>query len=150
MSEMMILLKPNDSMGKKEYNGYASLREAVDRNISYFHQAVVETTSGRRLNFDMICNDEFLISEDEQFQKVNAFASMMSGQEIRGTVAILVDCGDGENRGFYDSSVYSECEDAMKVFQHFFESHREEIQKLHKKFDGNKSEPRFEIHPFGT
>ena len=98
MREMIIVLKANDTMTKKPYEGFESLRETVEGTISYFHSAVVQTILGKRLNVDMICNDEFAIDNDEKFDKVNALASVMSGQEIRGNVAVIVDLENGENR----------------------------------------------------
>lgn len=87
------------------------------------------------------CNDEFLISNDEQYDKINAMASLISGKEIRGNVAILYDKQNGDSRGF----VGCEKEIIKKFVEHTREMFKDEIKMLHKEFDNNKSEPKFVI-----
>lgn len=109
MEEKIIVIKPDDTIELADYDGYESLSKTVNGMITCFHRLdlpvdpveINPSVSGpTKLNVDLYCNDEFLIDDSKEFDKINAVAFLMSNQEIRGNVAMVVDAGGGENRGF--------------------------------------------------
>lgn len=145
MNENIIVITPDDRITTVNYNGYNSLRETVDGYIERFHGMELDFSpphlEGKNiLEVNFYCNEEFLISDDEQFDKVNAVASLISGQETRGSVAIIV--YDGEERGFQQGRETNVME---KMLESYVEGNKEKIANLHKEFDGNKGEPTFEV-----
>lgn len=139
------------------------MQKAVGGLIEHFHdtKVVVEPTlcDGKEvLPLVMFCNEEFLIDDDPKFDKVNAVATLICGQEIRGDVAVVVDSGNGDSRGFqYKEYVEEGCEPEEDLCEcwavedslmKFVNSYREELRDIHKKYDNNKSEPRMEFIEF--
>lgn len=156
--EKMIVLHPDETVSLADYNGYETIRDAVDGNIEHFF--VTDMSIGPLshlgvISVDFYCNEEFLIRNDKKFDKINAVASLISRQEIRGDVAVLVNAGNGENRGF-DYKEYSEdgCEPEQDICECWFvedafcrlvNTHREDLKELHEQFDNNKSQPHIEF-----
>jgi len=148
MNENIIVITPDDTITTANYNGYNSLKEVVDGCIERFHCMELDFSLPHLeekdvLGINFYCNEEFLISDDEQFDKVNAIASLISGQEIRGNVAMTACDGyDEEERGFQQGRETNVME---KILERYVEGNKEKIANLHKEFDGNKSEPTFEV-----
>lgn len=163
MSGKMIVIKPDDTIELADYNGYESLSEAVGGGgmIEYFHSTdlpvLPSLAHGKEtLPVDFICNEEFLIDDSEEFNKINAVASLLSGKEIRGNVIMLVNNGNGENRGFEyleeetvegaePEEALCECWTAEDTVLKYINTTRAELQKLHQQYDNNKSDPVAEI-----
>lgn len=165
MSEKIIVIKPDDTIELADYDGYKSLSKTVNGMITCFHRLDLPVdpveinpfVSGpTKLSVDLYCNDEFLIDDSKEFDKINAVASLMSNQEIRGNVAMVVDAGGGENRGFeykdytndQEGGVamdYCECAAAMKSVRDYIFLNNRELHRLHARFDGNKTEAVIEV-----
>lgn len=153
MSEKIIVITPNDTIELQDYTDYKSLQQAVNGMIERFHSDRLPIGAGG-LKIDLFCNEEFLLIESEEFNKVNAVASLMSGQEIRGNVAVTVYAGDGESRGFeYKEAMIDgemqedicECWVAEDLVMRYIAANRSALKELHDRLDNNKSEPYFEI-----
>ncbi len=163
MSGKMIVIKPDDTIELADYNGYESLSQAVGGGgmIEYFHSADLPVLPAlahgkESLTVDLICNEEFLIDGGEEFDKINAVASLLSGREIRGNVLMLVNNGDGTNRGFEyleeetvegaePEEALCECWSAEDTVLKYIKTTRDKLENLHKQYDNNKSEPVFEV-----
>lgn len=155
----IIVLTSNDTIETADYTNYCSIQAVVGGNIEFFHSTKIPVMSmfahGESvLPVTMYCNEEFLIDESEDFNKLNAVASLISGQEIRGKVAILVDTGDGENRGFEYleeetngeiTEAFCECWTAMETLRRFISDKETAIRELHQKYDNIKSDPMINI-----
>lgn len=170
MTEKIIVLTPDDTIELVDYNDYKSLQGAVNGMIELFHRdklpidpTEVDPMAANiksSLPVDLFCNEEFLVNDSEEFDKINAVASLLSGQEIRGNVAMVVDAGGGENRGFeykeYEDENeivhigYCECSAACDTLRWFIEKNANELERLHKQLDNHKSEPYFEITSWDT
>lgn len=163
MADKLIIIHSDDSITNADYDGYESLQKAVGGLAEYFHNTkiVVEPMlcDGKEvLPLVLFCNEEFLIDDDPKFDKVNAVATLISGKEIRGDVAVVVDSGDGDSRGFqYKEYAEEGCEPEEDLCEcwavedslmKFANSYRKELQDIHKKYDNNKSEPRMEFIAF--
>ena len=61
--------------------------------LNIFWKRSSRTLSGNLLTVDFYCNEEFAVIDDEKFEKLNALASLISGQEIRENVAVVVYAG---------------------------------------------------------
>ena len=160
MSGKIIIIKPDDTITSSDYTGYQSLSDAVNGMIEHFHSTELPVEPSlahgqETLPVDLYCNEEFMLIDSEEFNKVNAFASLLTGQEIRGNVAMVVDAGGGENRGFeyleetVDGKVEEalcECWTAEDTVLKYINQNRDKLQDLHKKLDNNKSEPRIEFY----
>ena len=169
MQEKIIVIKPDDTIDLQDYTDYKSLQQAVNGMIEHFHsdKLPIDPTQvdpmaaniKSSLPVDLFCNEEFLVNDSEEFDKINAVASLLSGQEIRGNVAMVVNAGGGENRGFeykdYEDENeivhigYCECSAACDTLREFVVRNENELEQLHKQLDNNKSEPYFEITSWG-
>ena len=137
-----IILTPDDTVEAVDYEGYTTIHNAVD--------GIYQTCGGtewENFNLTIFCNEEFLIRDDEQFDKLNAVASAIYGGEIRGNAVVLIDVetSDGiDSRGFeYAENENCECSRFIKYAEAFIEYNKENLNELHQLMDGreNKSEP---------
>lgn len=144
-----IIITPNEEVKTVDYTGYESIRDGVNGSIERCGSLDIDTPLGS-LKTDLYCNDSFLISDKEEFNKINAVASLFTGQEIRGDVVLLVNEGC-DNRGFEyletpdGEEDLCECwfvEDKLLLF---INHAKEDIEMLHEDYDDNKSEPVFEF-----
>ena len=146
-----IIIDGNDNVTTKEYTNYKDINDAVGGVFSRCGSIGIEIPFQGNVKCDIFCNDEFLISDDEQFDKINAIATLMTNQDIRGNVFILVNEGE-DNRGFEyietpdGEEDICECWMAEDLLMRFITNNREIIEQIHKDFDGNKPEPRFELY----
>lgn len=149
IQQQMVILHPDETISFvyfDEENSYEYISDAVDGGIELcfgLSIPVANKKEGKEALLPIVafCNDEFLISNDKQFDKINALASLISNKEIRGNVAVLYDKQNGDSRGF----VGCEKEIIKKFVEHTREMFKDEIKMLHKEFDNNKSEPKFVI-----
>lgn len=161
--QKMIILTPDDTVKTADYENYDSLHNAVDGLYEVFHEdkLPLDMIGKKPLDISFYCNEEFLIRSDEKFEKINAIASALAGQEIRGDVAVLVrtETPDGYDiRGFEyleeevgDGEIEEaicECWCAEDTFMLFASRNKEALCDLHKRLDNNKSEPHFEFTVF--
>lgn len=153
MSEKIIIITPDDKLQSADYNGYECLRDAVNGTIEYFATNV--ELPFLKAEADFVCNDSFLVDKSEEFDKINAVASLLfsqdgeNGLEIRGNVAVVLSNGDGSNRGF-NFKEGDICEHwIMEDFlEKFINNHKDEITKCHEKHDNNKSAPTLKFEAF--
>lgn len=147
-----IIFTPDDNIESVDYKDWHTINEAVGGtfqtcgNISFGHP---EKSFEEALQLTMFCNDEFLVRDDKEFEKVNAIATLLSDEEIRGNIILVADVEtpDGiASRGFEYAEANGEqllCEHMLvfDAFEQFIANHKEEIQNIHKALDMNKSEP---------
>lgn len=155
MNEKIIVIKPDDTIALADYTGYETLRDTVNGAIENFHSTALPVSpvlvpNTDHLDITLFCNDAFLISDSREFDKVNAVASILSGKEIRGNVAVVVDVGGGETRGFEYKEIsvdgdieedFCECWAAEDTIMRYINDNRDKLREVHKEFDNNKSEP---------
>ena len=147
----MVILTSEDKVTNKPYKGYETLSEAVSGCIERCGSIEIDGGCGSGiLECDIYCNDEFLISDDEKFDKINAIASALTGQAIYGNAVILPREGLDSNRGFEYLSVDGEeqilecwlAEDQLMLFAN---RNREGFKEMHKDYDKNKPKPKFVV-----
>ena len=154
-----LVFTPDDTIETVDYEGYRTIQDVVDGSYDtcgHIDFGFEDKPSEATLHLTMFCNDEFLIRNDEKFDKVNAVASLLYGGELRGNVILTVDVEteDGiESRGFYYHEVSGKeaiCEHAIAydTFEKYIEENKDEIQALHEKLDMNKSEPEITYKTF--
>ena len=154
MSGKILILTPDDTVESKDYKDYSSINEGVGGTYEMFHSDKIPMVIGDDLEVAMFCNDEFLIRDDEKFNKINATASLLSGQEIRGDVVVTVNhyTDDGyDSRGFEykeEDTGDGEIEEAIcehwlaeDTFLLYISHNADALKELHEKYDNNKSEP---------
>lgn len=161
MQEKIIVITPEDTFQLKDYNGYESLSEVVNGSLSMCDKIEIPVmpmlANGKeKITAVMFCNDEFLIDNKKEFDKINAIASAMSGQELRGNIALVVDKGKGETRGFHYmeedvgggeiEEALCECWTVEDTLMQFRNQNQKAIKDLHKQYDNNKSQPKMEHH----
>lgn len=158
MCEKIIIITPEDNIKLADYNGYESLSGAVDGTISRFYEIELSVypflADGKDfLPVELYCNDDFLIKDDKQFDKINAVASSISGQEIRGNVAMVVKNGEND-RGFRyieedahgkTEEALCECWSAEDTILYYINTNKDKFKEFHSKMDNNKSKSSFEI-----
>ena len=164
MSGKMVVLTPEDTIQLADYEDYKSIQNAVHGSIEHcfsFELPVDPVLCGGRKTIpcDLYCNDEFLISNNKEFDKINAVASLiMSGgnniAEIRGNVVLVPYAGEGRNRGFdykevkIDDEVEEdlcECWAVEDVLMRYIGRNTEALKQFHAEFDNKKSIPKWEI-----
>lgn len=162
--DKMIILTPDDGIKLSDYENYTSLQKAVNGNFEHcfsFDLPVdpVLCNGAVSIPCDLYCNEEFLIDSSEEFNKINAVASLIMSDErrfseIRGNVALLPSTDDGGNRGFkYQEIIIEgnieenlcECWSAEDTIMLFINKNAEMLDKIHKEFDNNKSDPKWGI-----
>lgn len=152
----ILIITPDEEIKSIEYKDWKSIQEAVEGHFEIFYRTPMELPSGN-IDTTFYCNEEFLIINDEKFDKINAAASLLYGGEIRGNVAVTVDLDtpDGiESVGFeyMEEDVGGEIEEAIcehwwvkDAIMRFINDNRDVINELHMRYDHQKSEPHVEI-----
>lgn len=159
--DKIIVVTPNEEVLEFDYEGYKTTRHCVCRDehgnddgddypIEHYWSGKIGTAL---FPIECLgwCNEMFLISEEEKFNKLNAIGSMISGQEIRGCICFTKDIGRGEDKGF----AYREYENGEQDISEtwlikdsllgYIEHYKDKIKELHKKYDNKKSEPYVEF-----
>lgn len=159
MQEKIIVITPEDTFQLKDYNGYRSLEETVNGTISVCDRIeipVIPTLANGKdkLKVFMYCNDNFHIENKKEFEKINAIASAMTGQELRGNIALVVDEGKGNARGFHYmeedigggeiEEALCECWTVEDTLMKFRNQNSKAIMNLHREYDNNKSKKEME------
>ena len=151
MEQRIIIITPDDEIKTMPYHNYTDLQKAVGGYFEIcasFELPVISVlANGReRLPVDLFCNDEFLLQKHD-FSKVNAVATLLAKQEIRGTVAVAVRVIDemgADTRGFCykEEDVDGETEEALcecwtaeDTLLRFAKANEKAIQALHKELD---------------
>jgi len=155
MAGKILVLTPDDTVKTADYKDYSSINDEVHGLYEVFHEDKLPMIIGDDLDIVFFCNEEFLIRDDDEFNKINAVASLLSGQEIRGNVVIAVNelTDDGyDSRGFEymeEDVGGGEIEEAIcehwlaeDTFLLFINQNADALKELHEKFDNNKSEPK--------
>ena len=58
------------------------------------------TDGKQEIAINIYCNGEYIMSESDKYDRINAVASLIAEREIRGEVILLVSEDAGEQRGF--------------------------------------------------
>lgn len=152
MSEKMIIITSDDKLKSVDYNGFESLSREIANgdSFSYCGRQDIPTIPALADGKDHIeaifyCDDNCAISNDARFDKINAVATLITGNEVCGDVAMLFHEGNGVTRGFkyfeeeVGDGVFEQAlcehwtvEDTLMRFMH---DCKEDIQKLHKEGD---------------
>jgi len=159
-SKKLIVLTTDDKVKTIDYNreneesGYKALSDAVDGFIEYCGH--IDLPLGMKtVKADVICNEEFLLRDDEKFNKVNAMASFLCGQPIYGDVVIAMTDNEGDTIGFDDVWVINEdgtkeqdiceCWWVEDTLLRFRNANIDALKEFHMEYDDNKPEPFYEV-----
>lgn len=134
----LVILTTDDTMKTVDYKGYDTINEAVGGFIE--HIGNLPNTSDTFISF--YCNEEFMLKNDEQFDKFNALAYLICDNIIYGNVAVIVDpdyeqCDDGSvtERGLTEEEI-----NLLKTYvQSVINDSKVKPDELHKQYDGNKT-----------
>lgn len=154
MEERILIITPEDKVISKTYHGNMSIQEAVggyEENCGTQPIPVIAAVVEGKENLDIniYSNGSFAISNDEQFEKINAVASLIAETEIRGNAVVLLNEGIGKERGFkYEEEEMNgtlaespcECWTAETTIKGFIHRFRDIIHECHEQFDNNKEE----------
>lgn len=147
MSEKIIVVTSDEKIETVDYTDFISIQRAVNGSFELFATSQMAVDKDIILDICLFCNEEFLIDDSEEFDKINAFGTLLSGKEIRGNVAILIDTLNCDNRGFEslensnNEEALCECSIVKKILEQFIFDNKEKVKKLHDKYDNNKSNP---------
>ena len=151
--DKMIIVKPDETVVSVDYEGYDSIHDAVDGLYEIFHRTDLPVGFLGKVKTSFYCNEEFLCRNDEKFDKLNAFATLVSGLEIRGDIVILpqketpdgIDCRgfeylEEENCGEIEEAF---CEHwfAEDTVMRYISKYKDKLNELHERYDNNKSKP---------
>ncbi|MDE5559013.1 MAG: hypothetical protein K2J32_15215 [Ruminococcus sp.] len=115
MANNIIIITNDEQVKSAEYADYKDIQKAVDGTFDiYASRCLSDIYAHRCLNFRradekkicslqllFYCNDEELLIDSEEMNKVNAAAYMLNNEAvIYGNIAVLIDAGEGESRGF--------------------------------------------------
>lgn len=134
----LVILTINDTVETVDYTGYDSINNAVGGYIEHFWD--ISNTSDTFFSF--FCNEEFMLKNDEQFNKFNVLAYLICNKIIYGNVAVLVDpdyekCDDPNvaERGLTEEEV-----NTFKTYvQNAVNNSDTTLDELHTQYDDNKS-----------
>ena len=155
MSEKILIVTNDEKIEMMDYTDYQSIQKAVNGSFQLLAVTKIGVnpiySHGKYyLDVCLFCNENFLIDDDEEFDKINAFGSALTGQEIRGNVAILIDTLDCDNRGFEyleeekngkPEEALCECWAAKQSIEQHMRYNEKRYAELHKKYDKNKGNP---------
>ncbi len=137
----MIILTPDDEVKSDVFEKGEDLFEAVNGFTARLCSVNLPCGINEIVNCDVYCNDCFLIDESKEFDKLNAVASALFKQEVRGNVVILPREGLDNNRGFEyieneeGEEDFCECWFAEDRLMLFVNQNREALKELHNEFD---------------
>lgn len=148
----MIIITPDDKITTALYSGFASIMEAVYGYPEFCGHETIPVDpqyeeGEEEVKVSTYCSRDLIISEDKQFDKINAVASLLMEKEIRGNLVVLADEGKGKNRGFlyldrtFEGIVNElpcECWSAKKSLRSFVSEFYPHIKECHERFDGKK------------
>lgn len=146
--QKMIILTPDDEILAKEYSNDFSISDAVEGEYSeldIFEIPVLPflCNGQSKMKVELFCNDGFIIKK--RFDKINALASLISGQIVYGNVAVLKYKNEEEYPVGFEckeeasnkkiAETISECWCVEDIFFEYMDKHFDEIEKLHSMFD---------------
>ena len=149
----IIIITPDDTIKSMDYVNWETLQQAVGGNFEHFHSDKLEIPMFDNIPISFWCNEEFLIRDDEKFDKINAVATLLCGQEIRGDVAVSADENslDGvRSRGFKYAEEENDGEIEEAICEHWFAEdtfmlfinrNKDAIRKVHEELDNKKARP---------
>ena len=156
MSEKILIVTNDEKIEMMDYTDYQSIQKAVNGSFQLLTVTKIGVNpiyshGNNYLDVCLFCNENFLIDDDEEFDKINAFGTVLTGQEIRGNVAILIDTLDCDNRGFEylkeekngkTEEALCECWAAKQSIEQHMRNNEERYAELHKAYDKNKGNPK--------
>ena len=99
MKESMLVITPDNEIKTYEYCGYESIKRKLNGNFNYFSSSNISVMP-TLANGNFVLLVDFICGSDVQYERLNAFGTLISGKEIRGDVIVLASEKDGSNRGF--------------------------------------------------
>ena len=151
LEEKAIILTSDDKIQCATYTDGGTLYELIDGFPEDCGSQIIpvfpEMTEGRKeLEVNIYCNSEYVLSDSDKYDKINAVASLIAEREIRGEAVLLVNESAGEKRGFLseendnpEEEHISELWAVRNVLEGFINLNRKMIYECHKQFDGEKS-----------
>lgn len=152
--EMAIVFTSDDTLKVVPYNGYDTLSNGVGGMIERVGSVSIPVSPMKEIECDVYCNEEGLLIDREDLNKINPFASSINGSPVYGNVVIVPQINNGEdNRGFKSHYVdgeqdICECWFAEDYLLLLINHNKEMFSELHKEWDNNKPEPFCIVEPF--
>ena len=140
MSEKILIVTNDEKIEMMDYTDYQSIQKAVNGSFQLLAVTKIGVnpiySHGKYyLDVCLFCNENFLIDDDEEFDKINA---------------ILIDTLDCDNRGFEyleeekngkPEEALCECWAAKQSIEQHMRYNEKRYAELHKKYDKNKGNP---------
>ena len=130
--ENIIILTGTDKIKTAEFTGLKSIQTAVDGYIEtcVSNYPVTLPTTKEEIRVVVFCNEEALLRNDDKMLKFNALNCLAFNTTVYGDVAVLIDNGDGTERGFTDD----ETNDMLDIL-HTIKINLELLKGTHRVFD---------------
>jgi len=146
MSKILVITN-DEKVRAEEYHDFKDIQRAVGGTFDIFSITHFSLYNENSVPEELIlhCNDEALLIESEEFNKVNAAAALIdNGSLIYGNIAVLIDAGEGESRGFTDEEATAFTEWLNDIMQ----KNHNVLKKFHEEYDSKKPEPKIEFFSF--
>lgn len=158
--EKLIVLRPDDKFEAVDFdreNSYTALKKLVkadnesinDTCIGFYSSSIrfpcIDEETGELSSeeqmFNFCYNDNFLVNEYEDFNRINAVATHILNHEMRGNVVITLRDEEGSTRGFNNAELTALCEGLNR----YKERYKNEFIMSHEEYDGFKGKPSVEL-----
>jgi hypothetical protein len=141
VSQKFIVITDDEQVLLEDYNGYEGKRALTGGIFEHFFSQDVNLNGKNDVQIDFWCNEEFLYLDE--YQKLNALASIISGDVIYGPAVldVLDDPYEGTNRGFTEK----EAAHLKTILEVTAKINQGMLKKMHEQYDYNKPDPRFEV-----
>lgn len=145
MNQNIIIITNEEQIKSAEYTNYKDIQKAVDGTFEIYAKLGFHKANGETVTLLFFCNEEALLIDSEEMNKINAGAYLLNNETvIYGNIAVLIDAGMGEDRGFTPE----ETEEFVSTVKKILNNKTANCHLIHAEFDGNKPEPRVDFFSF--
>lgn len=136
MKRNIIIITNDEQVKSMEYEDFHTIQKAVSGNFDiYDHDRIFRKANGEIILLLFHCNDEALLIDSEEMNKINAAAYLLNNEAvIYGNIAVLIDIGEGESIGFTPE----ETEEIVSAVKKILNGNTVNCKLIHAQFDGNK------------
>ena len=146
MSKILVITN-DEKVRTEEYHNFRDIQTAVSGGFEIFGNLQFNLHKDSKLPANLLlhCNDEFLLIDSKEFDRINAVTCLIdNGSLIYGDVSVLIDAGEGESRGFTDEEVTAFTEWLNNIMQ----KNHSVLKKIHEEYDSKKPESKIEFFSF--
>lgn len=157
-----IVITPNEEIKTIDYeDGIDFIQKQVGGGFKIFYKDFIDTFNGK-IDFLMFCDDEYLLKDTCDNNKVNAIATGLYGFPVYGNVLVLKDYttpeGEKDSTGFeylLEDVGGGQLEEAIcenwfieDYFMRIRNKGKEDILNIHEHFDNRKPTPELRVTCF--